>query len=146
VFAVPGVKDKSQSLLMNLDIKFKDQQALKLLEDSVTQLQVILPTLLKTITQLRAECHECCKMMCSNQEDSCDCARVLFGFNTFINDLEMYVQRANILKEEAKSVARLVCSFVFVPPVDQTYIRTAVRPIELRQRCSIERHRKRSTQ
>jgi hypothetical protein len=116
VFALVGVKDKNQSLLSNLTIKVEDLKALKLLEDSVTQLQVILPTLLKTITGLRAECHESCKMICSNQEDSCDCARVLVRFNTFINDLEMYVQRANVLKEEAKSAARLVCSmFLFRP-------------------------------
>jgi len=150
VFAVVGVKDKNQSLLPDLTIKVKDRQALKLLEDYVTQLQIILPTLLKTITGLRAECRECCKMICSNQEDDCDCAQILVRFNTYISDLEMYVQRADVLKEEAKSVTRLVCSMFcsthwLSPKTENVDTCIAVRPIELRQRCSIERHCKRIT-
>ena len=113
VFAEVGMKDKSQSILTNLSIEVKDRQNLKLLEDWVTQLQVILPTLLKTVTGLRAEFRECCKMICSNQEGICDCARVLVRFSTYISDLEMYVQRADVLKEEAKNVSRFVCSMFF---------------------------------
>src|SRR5947207_14347779 len=113
VFVEVGVKDKSQCVFTNLSIEVKDRQNLKLLEDRVTQLQVILPTLLKTVTGLREEFRECCKMICSNHEGICDCARVLVRFNTYISDLEMYVQRADVLKEEAKSASRLVCSMFF---------------------------------
>ena len=150
VFAVVGVKDKNQSLLPDLTIKVKDRQALKLLEGWVTQLQVILPTLLKAITGLRTEFRECCKMICSNQEDVCDCDRMLVQFNTYVSDLEMYVQRANVLKEEAKSIARLVCSMSCStrwPRQKIVNIHTciALRPVELRQCCSVEKHRKRIT-
>jgi len=109
VFTSIDEKGQTSSRLINLSINVSDRQVLKLLEDSVTELQIILPTLLRTVVDLREECHALCTINCSRENEMCCCDHIRLQFDTHIKDLELYVQRAGILKEEAKSSARLVC-------------------------------------
>jgi len=108
VFTTVGVKDENQTATSDLSITVADRQALKLLEDSITQLQIILPSLLRTVVRLKSECDECCKITCSSQPHTCTCAQVLQRFDRYISELQMHVHRANVLKQEAKCVSQLV--------------------------------------
>jgi len=108
VFAKLDSKGEETSPLTNLNINVMDRQALKLLEDSVTDLQLILLNLLSTITGIRSECYECCRIHCSSQEENCDCDRALRQFDEYIKEIENYVQRAVILRDKAKSTAQLL--------------------------------------
>jgi len=108
VFAPIDEKEQISSRLINLTINVSDRQALKLLENSVAQLQIILSTLLRTVVALREECCVFCKINCSRKREVCRCDHIRLRFDAHIKDLELYVQRSDILKEEAKSTARLV--------------------------------------
>jgi hypothetical protein len=103
VFTRLGSKD-----LTNLEISVTDSQALKLLDDSVTDLQIILPTLLNTVIGIQLDCQLCCRMGCSNKGSTGDCDRLLQQFGQYVKELETCVQRAGVLRDKATSCAKLV--------------------------------------
>lgn len=86
-----------------------DRQTLKRLEDSVIDLQVILPTLLGNIVGVREECQKWCEEHNRYGVHKCDCAQIIAEFNEHVREAECHVKRAEALKEQAKSTAQLVC-------------------------------------
>jgi hypothetical protein len=103
-FTRPGSRD-----LTNLEISVEDSQVLKTLDDSVTDLQVILPTLLSTVKSIQQECQLCCQKECYNKGSTGDCDRLSEQFDQYIKELETFNQRAGILRNKATSAAKLVC-------------------------------------
>lgn len=115
---VLNLRDKSERLELtalgssnptNLGINIEDSQALKVLDNSITDLQVILPTLLSTVLAIQSECQLCCQMSCSNNGLTGDCARLSVQFDQHVRELETYVQRAHVLRDKATSCAKSVC-------------------------------------
>jgi hypothetical protein len=84
-----------------------DRQTLELLKDSVIDLQVILPTLLNTITRVRELCKRCCKTHC-RKEVECDCDLIMEEFDEHVAEVEIQVNRAEVLRQSANSTASLV--------------------------------------
>jgi hypothetical protein len=111
VFARVGTREKHLSPVMDFNINFMDRQALKLLEDSITDLQIILPTCLSTVVRIREQCQKCCNMNYSNTKKKCNCDQVLVQFDEHIKELEMYVMRVDVLRDKAKCTAQLVRYF-----------------------------------
>jgi hypothetical protein len=143
VFAKVGTKEENLSPLTGFNINFMDRQALKLLEDSITDLKVILPTLLSTVIRIREQCQMCCSMDCSNRQEKCDCDQ---QFDEYIKELGLYVIRADVLRDKAKCTAQLVsCTF---QPGYEKYLEKVMANMhialgftELRKRRSLERCR-----
>lgn len=96
---------------MDFNINFMDRQALRLLEDSITDLQIILATCLSTVVRIREQCQTCCNINCSNKEKKCNCNQGLQQFFEYIKELELYVMRADVLRDKAKCTTQLV-SFI----------------------------------
>ena len=112
VFAGVDSKESNLSPLTNFNINFTDRQVLKLLEDSIIDLQVILPALLETTLCIREHCQTLCGQECAKEYESCDCEEILQLFNGHVNELELLCSRARVLKDKAKSTAQLVSCFV----------------------------------
>lgn len=108
VFARVGTREKHLSPVMDFNINFMDRQALKLLEDSITDLQIILPTCLSTVVRIREQCQKCCNMNYSNTKKKCNCDQVLVQFDEHIKELELYVMRVDVLRDKAKCIAQLL--------------------------------------
>jgi hypothetical protein len=68
--------------------------------------------LLGAVVTLRDESHSFCETKCSRERGGCHCGSILLQFDAHIKDLELYVQRVAILKEEAKSTAQLVSLYI----------------------------------
>ena len=107
VFAEVGSKDQNLSPLTDFKISFADRQSLKLLEDSIFDLQTILSTLLRTIRCIRQQCQTYCNLECGKNEQSCDCAEVCYRFDEHIKEIEICSSRAYILEEKAKRTTQL---------------------------------------
>jgi hypothetical protein len=93
--------------ITNLEINVTDSQALKLLDDSVTDLQVILPTLLNTVLSIRQECKIYCQAGCADGNGNGDCNRLLKQFDQYVSELEIFVQRTSVLRDKATACAKL---------------------------------------
>jgi hypothetical protein len=107
VLALVGTEKENLSPLANLGLDFKDRQTLKTLEDSVTSLQVILSTMLTTISRIHDACKRCCERHCS-KEEKCDCDIIAEEFDEHIKEIEMHNKRAEVLGESAKRTTQLV--------------------------------------
>lgn len=114
VSAKVGAEKDHLSPLLDFKINFMDRQTIKILEDSVIDLQVIFPTLLDNINGIRSQCQKWCQE--HHSVDKCDCAQMIAEFNEHVREAEGNVKRADALREKAKSTTQLV-SFVlyFVP-------------------------------
>jgi hypothetical protein len=93
--------------ITNLEINVTDTQALKLLDDAVADLQVILPTLLNTVLGIRQEGKICCQAGCADENGTGDCHRLLKQFDQYVRELEIFVQRTNVLRDKATACAKL---------------------------------------
>ena len=105
--AFAKVGPKHLAPVVGYDINFMDRQTLKLIEDSVTDLQVIFPTCLSTVIRIREQCQMYCKIDCLNR-DKCNCDQNLHQFDEYIKELELYVMRADVLRDKAKCTTELV--------------------------------------
>jgi hypothetical protein len=93
---------------MDLSIDIVDRQKLKLVDDSVIELQVILSTMLTTIIRIRKECRHSCKRYHSKRV--CDCKPIIEEFNEYFQEVKMYIERAKSLRESVISTIKLVGS------------------------------------
>ncbi len=108
VLAKIGAEKENLSPLTDFSINFVDRQNLKVLEDSVIDLQVILPTMLSTIIRLCDQCKKYCERHCKNGEGKCDCDQIIEAFDEYVKEVEMHVERAKALRERSKSTSQLV--------------------------------------
>ena len=103
-----GTKRENLSPLTDFNINFADRQTLKILEDSVIDLQVILASMLKTITRIREHCRKCCAKVDLTAEEADNLQVILEEFDEYIKEAEIYVERGKALDEKAHSTAQLV--------------------------------------
>lgn len=121
VFAKVGAERENFSPLTDFNINFIDRQTLKLLEDSVIDLQVIFSNMLNTVVGIREQCKKCCQRYCKEErEGDCDCDQVIEELDEHVKEVEMHVKRVQLLRERAKSTAQLVSSFFITPTVSPT--------------------------
>jgi len=103
--------EKENLCPLNFNINFGDRQALKILEDSIIDLGVILPSMLNTIKNIQQQfrnSNERDRFKEDSREQKSIRDQVMEEFDEYIEEAQMLVQRANSLKETAKSTARLV--------------------------------------
>jgi hypothetical protein len=96
---------------LNFTINFGDRQELKILEDSIIDLEVILPTMLSTIIRIREQCKKCNETVSLEEDEKCFLEQVMEEFDEYVREAEMLVKRAKTLKETARSTAQLVGLF-----------------------------------
>lgn len=108
VLAKVGTEKENLSPLTDFNINFIDRQTLKLLEDSVIDLQIILSTMLDTITGIRELCKKCCERYCGEGDEKSDYDQIIEEFDENVKEVGMHVKRAEALRERANSTAQLV--------------------------------------
>jgi Mg2+ and Co2+ transporter CorA len=108
VLASVGTKRTNLSPLTDFIINFADRQTLKILEDSVIDLQVVLSTMSKTISRLRDHCSKSFTRLSLMQEEADQLDLILDELDEYVRETEMYVERGEALKEKADSTAQLV--------------------------------------
>jgi hypothetical protein len=108
VLAQVSSERENLSPLLDFNMNFTDRQNLQVLENYVTDLQVILPTLLNDVIAIVGRCQSCCQRHCNNLEGKCDCDLLVEEFNGHVKQVEMYIRRVEVLRKEVKSTAHLV--------------------------------------
>ena len=96
---------------LNFTINFGDRQELKILEDSIIDLDVILPTMLSTILRIREQCKERNETVNRGEDEKCCLEQIMEEFDEYVREAEVLVKRAKTLKETARSTAQLVGLF-----------------------------------
>lgn len=86
------------------------RQILKQLEDSILELQVILPTMLNTIIRIRDQCQKLCRMYCEIKQDECCCHLTVKEFDECAKGVEICVRQVGVLKERVNFTMWLVRS------------------------------------
>jgi hypothetical protein len=84
---------------------------LKILEDAIIDLGIILPSMLNTIRKIREQfinSSERHRAVAASEDEKFFLEQVMEEFDEYIEEAEMLVQRAKSLKDTAKSTARLV--------------------------------------
>lgn len=103
-----GTSKENLSPLTDFIINFEDRQELKILEDSVVDLQVIIPTLLKTVRDIKKQCEMCIDESNMTEEDLIELEAIKDEFDEYIVELETCQERSGTLKGRAKSTTQLV--------------------------------------
>jgi hypothetical protein len=96
------------SPLTDFKIDFADRQELKIIEDYVLDLQIILPGILDSITGVREQCRAHLIKSDHRDEEKYEMEEVLGEMNEYIGEVGMNIQRANNLKDRLESTAQLV--------------------------------------
>ncbi|PLB50949.1 hypothetical protein P170DRAFT_354283 [Aspergillus steynii IBT 23096] len=104
-------KQKSNRVLVS-DIDSKkiyfsadDRQRLKQLEDYITDLIVILQTMNDTVSRIGKSCQRYCEVGC---QDTCSCRYMVEEFEACAAEIQIYLQRAEVLKARVRSTEQLV--------------------------------------
>jgi hypothetical protein len=108
VLATVGTNKVNLSPLTDFDINFEDRQELKIIEDYVLDLQIILPTMLDSITGVRDQCALYLISFVDEDQERHEIEAILAEFNEYIGEVKMHIERAKILKDKSKSTAQLV--------------------------------------
>ncbi|TVY44398.1 hypothetical protein LSUB1_G002055, partial [Lachnellula subtilissima] len=95
---------------LDITINFEDRQDLKIIEDSIIDLDVILPTMLNTIKRIREQCEKCNEGV--GDDERCYLEEILEELDEYVREAELLVQRANILKETARSTSQLISNLL----------------------------------
>ncbi len=136
ISAKVGAEKESLSPLLDFKFNFIDRQSLKIVEDYVIDLQIILPTLLGNIVGIHEQCKAQCKIHQKDAIDTCDCALILSEFDEHAREAECCIKRADALREKARSIAQLVSlNLCFRTPFDKntfSNMRAVVRSAKLR--------------
>lgn len=107
VFASVGTERENLSPLTDFNINFVDRQTLKILEDSIIDLQIILPTILSTITGVRDQCRKSSRR-CDMDEEKSTLEFMIDQFDEYINVARYHVEKAKILKDRVTAIAQLL--------------------------------------
>lgn len=96
---------------MEKDFTFnvQDRQALKVTEDAIIDLQIIITTLLNVVKGVRKYCKKCCEAWCQQEWDrQCACNATLEELDDHAEDVELCIERAKSLKDRVTSSVQLV--------------------------------------
>ncbi|KAH8774172.1 hypothetical protein BGZ57DRAFT_763271 [Hyaloscypha finlandica] len=102
-----GVDKVNLSPLTDFKIDFEDRQELKIIEDYVLDLQVILPGILDSITGVRDQCRAHLLSSDHRDEERHEMGAILGELNEYIGEVTMHIERAKNLKDKAKATAQL---------------------------------------
>jgi hypothetical protein len=105
-----GCSKENLSPLTDFNINFEDRQELKIVEDQVLDLEVILPSMLDSIVGIQEQCNMFLSGIGMNEEEQDETRAVVQEFNEYIREVKRHIDRAKVLKERAKSTAELVVS------------------------------------
>jgi hypothetical protein len=94
--------------LTDFQINFADRQELKNLEDEALDLQVILSTMLKTITRIRDHCKKSCQDLPMTKMEQQYLDLIIEEFDEYIREAETCLERCKILQRKANSTIQLV--------------------------------------
>jgi Mg2+ and Co2+ transporter CorA len=84
-----------------------DRHELRQLEDYITDLRVVLQTKMQTIRRLMKDYQRYCSIRCKDSR-SCRCRQVIQEFEEYVNEAQMYLERAGVLQDRVQSVQNLV--------------------------------------
>jgi hypothetical protein len=109
VLASVGDDKVNLSPLTDFVINFDDRQQLKIIEDQVLDLQVILPGILDAVEEIREEfkSFRCPSMQLKGDELEEFCA-IVDEFDEYGREVKMMMERSKALNDMAISTARLV--------------------------------------
>lgn len=102
VTATVGNDKDKMTTLTDFDINFEDRQELKIVEDFVLDLQVILPNILDAVVGVEKQCRK------SIQGAGGSVEAVLDEFEDYIEEAKMLIERSKTLKEKSLSTSQLV--------------------------------------
>ena len=103
-----GSEKDNLSPLTDFHITFIDRQELKIIEDAVIDLQIILPTLSNTISRIKDEMRNWYGDSDMEKEERNNLEDVIDEFEEYFREAEMHNNRAKSLKERTDSTSRLV--------------------------------------
>ena len=105
-----GCSKENLSPLTDFNLNFEDRQELKIVEDQVLDLEVILPSILDSIAGIQEQCNLFLSGIGMKEEEQDETRAVIQEFNEYIRETKRHIDRAKVLKERAKSTAELVVS------------------------------------
>lgn len=109
VLATVGDDKVNLSPLTDFVINFDDRQQLKIIEDQVLDLQVILPGILDATTQLQKELSGfATNLEFFEQEEREEVYAIAEEFSEYVRETSMLIERSKALNDMAISTARLV--------------------------------------
>jgi hypothetical protein len=87
-------------------VSAEDRQRLKQLEDYITDMLVILQTMVDSISRIGKACRRHCQTSC-NSTDSCLCGHKIEGFEEYAAEAQTSLNRAKVLRERVQSTEQL---------------------------------------
>ena len=103
-----GNNKANLSPLTDFNINFEHRQELKIVEDQVLDLQVILPSLVDAIHGIRAACAGFVAESSTKGLDTFDLDTIVDEFEDYEKQANLLTERAKTLKANAKSTTQLV--------------------------------------
>ncbi|CZR67923.1 uncharacterized protein PAC_17822 [Phialocephala subalpina] len=109
VLATVGDDKVNLSPLTDFIINFDDRQQLKIIEDQVLDLQVILPGILDAVTQLQKEFSGFAShSLCFEEKEREELYEIAQEFKEYVREAGMLIDRSKALNDMAISTARLL--------------------------------------
>ncbi len=108
VLATVGTDKVNFSPLTDFKIDFEDRQELKIIEDYVLDLEVILPGMLDSITGVRDQCVSNLTAYDHEDDQRYEMETIIEELNEYIGEVKIQIERAKNLKDKANSTAKLV--------------------------------------
>ncbi|EAW19030.1 uncharacterized protein NFIA_089880 [Aspergillus fischeri NRRL 181] len=87
-------------------VSAEDRQRLKQLEDYITDMLVILQTMVDSISRIGKACRRHCQTSC-NGTGSCICSHKIEGFEGYAAEAQTSLNRAKVLRERVQSTEQL---------------------------------------
>lgn len=85
----------------------EDRHELRQLGDNITDLRVVLQTKMLTIRRLMKDYQRYCSIRCKDSRN-CRCGQVIQEFEEYVDEAQMYLERAGVLQDRVQSVQNLV--------------------------------------
>ena len=72
-------------------------------------LELIFDSMLNSVTGIRTQCYRCCQEQCKKSL-KCHCGGILDELDLHVQEIELHIKRAKVLRGRASSTAQLVSS------------------------------------
>ena len=133
VLATVGKPAGHMASSLDFKINFDDRQELKLVEDQVLDLQVILPGILDAVAGVKKACERFLSTSSSHlpEAEKCEIEEIVDELEEYCKEAKILTERAKILTARAMSGARMVQTLLLYITVQSNLIRKGVRPVEL---------------
>ncbi|EAA63964.1 hypothetical protein AN1788.2 [Aspergillus nidulans FGSC A4] len=85
----------------------EDRHELRQLGDNITDLRVVLQTKVLTIRRLKKDYQRYCSIRCKDSRN-CKCGQIIQEFEEYVDEAQMYLERAAVLQDRVQSVQNLL--------------------------------------